>query len=313
MQESIGLMDACFRWVIGYMFLTGSFIFIQACLYYFSRIPFNLPIHHWLIFIIVNILSCILILWWNKHIPGRHFNQLEIILGRQKLNITGLRIFLGETFLYVLYNLLAFLEEKKSIQLQNEQLRSENLKAQFEVLKQQTNPHFLFNALNTLRIMVRENDPHSEEFIIKLSSLYRDVLNKKDLPYTNVKEELDFTKAYIFLLKSRFQENIKVEYSLKPESESLMIPTFALQLLIENCIKHNIISTNRPLTIKIGQDHDREIWVENNLQAKNLENENSGIGLANLRTRYALLKIENGLEMIQTEHFFKVRLKLFEI
>lgn len=238
---------------------------------------------------------------------------MEIYFGVGRINITILRVFVGQTLLYFIYNFLVFIEERKSIQLQNEQLQTENLKIQFEVLKQQTNPHFLFNALNTLRVMVREQDPHSEEFIIKLSSLYRALLNKKDLPYISLKEELEFTEAYIFLLKSRFQENLQVHYSLISGTENLLIPTFALQILVENCVKHNIISQNRPLMIHIEQNGLKEIAITNNLQLKSQKPEISGIGLVNLINRYNLLNIENGVEKEFSEAFFKVKLKLFEI
>lgn len=221
-----------------------------------------------------------------------------------------IRILLAPVIVVVIQLILKSLSEKDAILLSNEQLKNENLQAKFELLKQQINPHFLFNALNTLRIMIRENDPHSEEFVLKLAGLYRELMSKKDASCIPLSEEIAFLTNYLFLIKSRFQEMISFEFDIDPQSMHLNIPTFSLQLLLENCIKHNVVSASKPLLIKLSQETPFEIMIENNLQLKSKAEEKSGIGIKNLENRYELLHVTNGLSISQTDSSFKVTLKL---
>jgi hypothetical protein len=205
---------------------------------------------------------------------------------------------------------LASLAEKEDILLANAALQNENLRARFEVLKQQVNPHFLFNALSTLRIMVREKDDRAEPFILKLSDLYRQLLGKNTAQTVTFDEELEFLQSYIFMLQARFESLLNIHIDTWPDIGARKIPAFSLQLLIENCIKHNIISSARPLYITILQQQADCIVIENNLQTKPAAEESSGIGLENLRKRYELLKIQDGVTIRRTETKFSVTLKL---
>jgi two-component system LytT family sensor kinase len=207
---------------------------------------------------------------------------------------------------------LASLSEKEDILLANAKLQNENLRTRFEVLKQQVNPHFLFNALSTLRIMIREKDDRAEPFILKLSDLYRQLLGKNSAQTITLDEELEFLRSYIYMLQARFESLLHIDIDTWPDSGGKKIPAFSLQLLVENCIKHNIISSAKPLYIRIFQQEDDALLIENNLQVKPSAEESSGIGLDNLRKRYDLLQVHSGVTTSLTETKFSVTLKLLE-
>jgi two-component system LytT family sensor kinase len=207
---------------------------------------------------------------------------------------------------------LASLAEKEDILLANAELQNENLRTRFEVLKQQVNPHFLFNALSTLRIMIREKDNRAEPFILKLSDLYRQLLGKNTSQTVTLDEELEFLRSYIYMLQARFESLLHIDIDIRPESMNRKIPAFSLQLLIENCIKHNIISSSKPLHIHLFQQQDDTIIIENNLQTKTSADESSGIGLDNLRKRYELLQIRDAVTIHRTDTKFKVTLQLLQ-
>lgn len=208
---------------------------------------------------------------------------------------------------------LASLAEKEDILLANAELQNENLRTRFEVLKQQVNPHFLFNALSTLRIMIREKDDRAEPFILKLSDLYRQLLGKNTSQTVTLNEELEFLRSYIYMLQARFESILHIDIDIWPDIVThRKIPAFSLQLLVENCIKHNIISSAKPLYIRIFQQHDDSIIIENNLQTKPSADESSGIGLDNLRKRYELLQIHDGVNIQKTDTRFSVTLQLLQ-
>jgi two-component system, LytTR family, sensor kinase len=205
---------------------------------------------------------------------------------------------------------MAALAEKEDILLANAELQNENLRTRFEVLKQQVNPHFLFNALSTLRIMVREKDDRAEPFILKLSDLYRQLLSKNTAQTVPLDEELEFLRSYMYMLQARFESLLHIRIETWPDSGQKKIPAYSLQLLVENCIKHNIISAARPLYITIFQQQPDTILIDNNLQLKPSVEDAGGIGLDNLRKRYELLQVEDGVTLTRTETKFSVTLKL---
>ncbi len=226
------------------------------------------------------------------------------------LSLAYAKLLLASLIILSVQATLASLEEKEDIQLANAELQNENLKARFEVLKQQVNPHFLFNALSTLRVMIRDKDDRAEPFILKLSDLYRQLLGKNTAQTVTFDEELEFLQSYVFMLQARFESLLNVRIDTWPEISPRKIPAFSLQLLVENCIKHNIASSARPLYISIFQQQADCIVIENNLQTKPSAEESSGIGLDNLRKRYELLQVQDGVTIHRTETKFAVTLKL---
>ena len=168
-------------------------------------------------------------------------------------------------------------------------LQKENLQSQFDVLKQQVNPHFLFNSLNVLTSLIRIEPDLAEKFTEHLSKVYRYVLENKDNELVMLSTELHFLDAYIFLLNIRFMGKIKVNIHIPDTQKTCMVIPLALQLLIENAIKHNAMSKKSPLIIDIFTDEKHYLNVINNLQEREAHMASTGVGLKNIMNRYLLL------------------------
>jgi hypothetical protein len=160
--------------------------------------------------------------------------------------------------------------------------------AKFESLKNQIDPHFLFNSLNVLSSLIEENPENAQQFTTSLSKIYRYVLEQKDKELVTVSEELAFAKTYMKLLKMRFENSITFELPTDFENTDAKVVPLSLQLLLENTIKHNVVSENKPLHIKI-YIKDNFLVVENNLQKKEVLQDRKGVGLQNIVSRYAIL------------------------
>jgi sensor histidine kinase YesM len=179
--------------------------------------------------------------------------------------------------------------------------------AQFESLKNQIDPHFLFNSLNVLSSLIEENPENAQKFTTSLSKIYRYVLEQKDKELVAVEEELAFAKIYMQLLAMRFENSISYELPENTNVDAKVVP-LSLQLLLENCIKHNIVSSSKPLHIKISIE-DNQLVIENNWQKKEVLSEGKGVGLQNIVNRYGLLT-ERKVSIIQDEKTFKVYLPI---
>ncbi len=171
---------------------------------------------------------------------------------------------------------------------EKEMLKRESLHAQLNALKTQVNPHFLFNNLNTLCSIIPEDPKTAVAFVQQLSKVYRHILEVKDEKSIPLQEELDVLKAYSFLLKTRFGDNLTINISVPDEKMQTRIVPLSLQLLMENAIKHNIVSVDKPLQIDVFAQNGTLV-MSNNLQKKNQLTESTGIGLDNIRNRYKLL------------------------
>ena len=180
--------------------------------------------------------------------------------------------------------------------------------AQFESLKNQIDPHFLFNSLNVLSSLIEENPENAQKFTTSLSKIYRYVLEQKDKELVSVAEELQFAKTYMNLLKMRFENSITFEIPDGFENEEAKVVPLSLQLLLENCIKHNVVSETKPLHIKISIE-DNQLVVTNNLQKKEVLSDRRGVGLQNIVNRYAILTKRNVL-VEENEKVFKVFLPI---
>lgn len=212
--------------------------------------------------------------------------------------LINLTIFMFIYFLYQSYN-------TQQVILQYERTKAENLNAQYELLKQQVNPHFLFNSLNTLQAMIDMNDAEASDFVHNLSLFYRFSLENREDDLIQLKKELDILESFIFLLKSRFEEGIEISIAMDEEVKKSLIPPFTLQLLVENCIKHNVVSLEKPLYIKIFQ-WDSFIVVTNNKQLK-INQDYFGIGLSNIKGRFSHVS-GKVIEIIDTDEEFTIKL-----
>lgn len=206
----------------------------------------------------------------------------------------------------------AFRARKKvaQLELEKQQMQTENYRAQLESLRAKVDPHFLFNSLNTLRTMVRHQHPQSEQFVLSLSDFYRQILKYNEATTIRLSEEMAVLESYLFLMKNRNEAAVQVNIAVDPQLLEYQIPTLALQTVVENCFKHNVMSSKMPLYIDIRSNEDFCIEVQNNIQPKFDPKESSGYGLHNLNTRYELWGIHNGVCITQTDESFSVKLKL---
>ena len=177
--------------------------------------------------------------------------------------------------------------ERQQTLLENERLISDNIRIRYEVLKNQVDPHFLFNSLNTLDGLIGIDDNRAHDYLQNLSQVFRYAIGNKDI--VRLSEELDFTESYAHLMKIRYGENIQIQYNIAENYKEWYVMPISLQLLVENSIKHNVISTKFPLVILIETTPRDTITVSNVIQAKNDPENGEGIGLANLTGRYNLL------------------------
>jgi two-component system LytT family sensor kinase len=194
----------------------------------------------------------------------------------------------------------------KVISTELEKSRADNLATQFELLKQQVNPHFLFNSLNTLISMIEAQDKKAARFVVMLSEFYRSALENKKQDQVPLREELAVLKAYRFLLEARFEEGLVVDINIDEQYLSSPIPPFTLQLLLENCIKHNIVSLEHPLHVEVYSEGPYLI-VKNNLQPKRTPEPSTGTGLNNIAARY-LTGLHARVDIIKTDTSFTVKL-----
>lgn len=224
--------------------------------------------------------------------------------------ILFLRLSVAAIMVITIQSTFNAIRQNERLKTENFALQTENFRAQLDQLRRQVNPHFLFNSLSTLQTMVRQQSPQSEEFVLKLSEVYRQLLQSRSSNTVSLEKELEFLNAYLYLLKVRHDQALDIEIELSEAHLARQIPAFALQLLVENCTKHNIISESRPLKIRIFQSDAHSITVSNNLQPK--KNVPSlGVGLQNLEKRYALLKVSEGVRVEENPELFAVTLKLF--
>ncbi|MEI6139865.1 MAG: histidine kinase [Mariniphaga sp.] len=179
--------------------------------------------------------------------------------------------------------------QKQRIELENERLKTESLQSQFDSLKNQVSPHFLFNSLNALQTLIREDADIAQKYVRHLSLVLRYTLQSNENKTVTLNEELSFLDSYIFLIQLRFGTNFKIEMIIKDEFATFRIPPLSLQTLVENAVKHNEISKKKPLTILIETTTDQNMVVSNRIQEKINPDSGTSIGLANLAKQYQLL------------------------
>tara|TARA_R100001369_G_C3323491_1_gene169340 strand:- start:2710 stop:4041 length:1332 start_codon:yes stop_codon:yes gene_type:complete len=178
-----------------------------------------------------------------------------------------------------------FSQEKK---VKEQKIIAGAASAQFDALKNQLDPHFLFNSLNVLTSLIEENPEAATRFTTSLSKVYRYVLEQKNKQLVTIEEELKFAQLYMSLLKMRFEESIVFTFPSKLSNPEAKVVPLSLQLLLENAVKHNQVTPSKKLHITITEDNGN-LLITNNYQPKQVVRESSGVGLKNIRQRYGLL------------------------
>jgi two-component system LytT family sensor kinase len=204
-----------------------------------------------------------------------------------------------------------FLQKSKNAEVRAEQFKKDSIEARFEALRSQINPHFLFNCLNALSNLVYKDADTSARFIAQLSNVYRYLLYSQERKIVSLQEELEFIDSYLYLLKIRFGENIFISKHIATDAEKFHIAPATLQMLIENAIKHNVVSGKLPLKISITS-YNGSITVSNNLQEKHVKDPSAYIGLKNIMKRYEFLS-SKPVEIMKTENEFIVKVPLVQV
>lgn len=200
------------------------------------------------------------------------------------------------------------IDKWKESLVQAERLEKEKTQVQFDNLKNQLNPHFLFNALTSLNSLIFENQGLASQFLQHLSKVYRYVLQNKDKNFVTLQTELDFIQNYLFLLRTRFEHALTINLDIRDDSRERAIVPVTLQILIENAIKHNVADKSRPLSIEITSIGNYLV-VSNNLQERKIVESSNKQGLENLKSLYRFLT-ENPVIVEQTETRFAVKVPL---
>ncbi|MDR1679907.1 MAG: histidine kinase [Prevotellaceae bacterium] len=238
-----------------------------------------------------------------------HFD-FELITRSQRLLMYLFRGCAFSALIYFIAYNQQLAEEKQRNRFEIATLKQENLEARLSLLKQQISPHFLFNSLSTLKTIAP--DTNTKNYVVQLANVYRYLLNNKDYQHQNlvsVKEELAFTKSYLYILTERFEDALQVNIELSDEQMEQSLPPLSLQILIENAIKHNIVSLDEPLHITIAGEGNDFLVITNNLQLKLSTEDSLGLGLQNIKDRYKILS-DKEISICKTEREFVVKIPL---
>ncbi|MBS4040523.1 MAG: histidine kinase [Flavobacteriales bacterium] len=268
---------------------------------------------------------------WSKHQKLQKFRLAVGFFGSVFFTIIGvffIRVFLGmvvgqKTFqafiasenvghyvvtliitmiVSLVFHVIYFYKSSQEKKVVEQKIIASSATAQLESLKNQIDPHFLFNSLNVLSSLIEENPDMAQRFTTSLSKVYRYVLDQKDKELVSLKEELDFAVTYMKLLQMRFENSIEFHLPEIPEDYPGKVVPLSLQLLLENCIKHNLASEQKPLKIEIIIAND-QLLVRNNLQKKESLSNRKGVGISNIVQRYDLLTQRKVVVETTNQHF----------
>ena len=233
-----------------------------------------------------------------------HILPTEVVIFR-----TILFLFICASLIMALLELRYIKDEKKELRELSQRLEKENIETLYNSLKQQVNPHFLFNSLSVLSSLIHYDIKKADAFIEHFSDIYRYVLEMNQYKLVSLQQEMSFLDSYLFLQRIRFGENINVKSSIDKETALQQIPPLSLQLIFENILKHNVISSEYPMSIEIKIE---EGWliIKNSLKEKPGQN-SSGVGIPNLKEKYKLLNASPPLFLNKGDHF-QVRLPLLK-
>ncbi len=230
------------------------------------------------------------------------FSSMMTILPKNK---NAFLMSLGITFFVsTIMHGRTFLVNWRQSLIEGEQLKKDQIAAKYEALRNQVNPHFLFNSLNVLTTLVHKDADLAEQFIRQLSINYRYVLDTREREVVPIEEEIKNLEAYIFLMRIRFGESLNA--TIKAVNTGVSIAPLTLQMLVENALKHNEVSKSNPLSIDVFQEGDF-IVVKNNVQLKNSVGESTGVGLENIRARYKFLS-DKTVQILQENGCFVVKI-----
>ncbi len=243
------------------------------------------------------------------------FHMLVMDFPRQGFRLNGINMFktIFAGIIAVLYGLIIMLVyRQQQMKIENERLKTENLQATYNVLTAQINPHFFFNSLNALSALVREQQNEvSLKYINELSDIFRYVLSSNNKTLVALQQELSFLNAYRYMLEIRYENKLFFDIHIDEKYLQYLLPVLSFQPVVENIIKHNVISEENPLTIHIYITGEEQLAISNPVRPKFGYRENTGIGLKNLTDRYRLL-LSKSILIENDDRVFTVKLPIVE-
>lgn len=257
------------------------------------------------------------ILWVTPLMVAADF-ALIILMQSETVDFTGVRVvyYFSNAFIFCFTGIgvteaIYYYARLRQSEKEKEELQRINLLTQYDSLKQQVSPHFLFNSLNSLSSLIAIEPKKAEKFVEELSFVYRYLLQNNREELAPLQRELDFIHSYFHLLKTRFGDALQVAIDVPPLFYNYKIPPLTLQLLVENAVKHNEISTENPLKISISIEKDDRLCIANNLQRRLVSVPSERVGLANIMAKYRLLG-QPEAEVHETNEAFIVSLPLIK-
>ncbi|MGG9964200.1 sensor histidine kinase [Ferruginibacter sp. SUN106] len=208
-----------------------------------------------------------------------------------------------------LWEVIYIIEKYKEATAEKDMLEQLQLQQEFDGLKQKVNPHFLFNCFNTLSALIAEDKDKAEKFLDELSKVYRYLLRKNNDSMNTLESEIKFIQSYFQLLKTRHGEAVDLQVEVDKQYGNYLLPSLSLQMLLENAVKHNALSKNKPLTIEIFTTTGNKLVVNNNLQRRTIKAPSNKVGLDNIKTKYELLHLK-GFQVMEDGKNFTVVLPL---
>lgn len=302
--------------------LSGSGIYLQHAslfvinillLYVFFRIEFwiikryhNNRKRAWFsvlaLFLFVGVVSTaisqLLGIWFKGELTSYQYSIVQFI--------KDMMLFITSIFVTSLIYLT--IKNQKGME-ENKNLAIENFRNRYNALKNQTDPHFLFNSLNSLSGLIGYDDERAHEYVMQLSSVFRYTIQEHSV--VTLSEELEFAESYIYLMKIRYGDSLSVDIRIPDDHPEYYILPFAIQTLVENAVKHNIASRQKPLKLTIWMTEAESVIVENNLQRRQDIRPGNGLGLSNLNERYWLMFREN-IKIQADDAVFRVEIPLIK-
>lgn len=307
------ILDKSFCLEIGYYILFGSVLNFANTIY-FDYLNHEFVWNQYKRFRFVlgslgSIVISMLIIFILRYLIAIFVNNQDFnsFLESEKASVYGVYLMIV-LVVSLFFHAVYFYKKNKDSEVQTHKIIAITASAKFESLKNQIDPHFLFNSLNVLSALIEENPTMAQKFTTSLSKVYRYVLEQKDKELVTVLEELEFAKTYMSLLQMRFEDSLTFEiFNFEGFSDEKIVP-LALQLLLENTVKHNIVSEQKPLHIQIYVS-EGYLCIKNNLQIKNNLENRKGVGLQNIQERYGLICMQN-IQILKTNDSFEVKLPL---
>ena len=254
-------------------------------------------------------------------VPVMSASVILILLAYDYFSILGYRLkphdmqyillvgFCVNLIFVTLYEVDYVVERLKEAVIEKESLKQQSLQHEFDVLKNQVNPHFLFNCFNTLSSLISENKERAETFLNELSKVYRYLLRNNEDGMSTVENEIKFIRSYYDLLKTRHGEALQLTIDIDKRYYPYLLPSLTLQLLVENVVKHNQLAKSQPLVIEIFTTAGNQLVVNNNLQRRTVKAPSNRVGLENIKAKYELLK-QKGFQVMEDGKNFTVVLPL---